>query len=125
MHCLQTCLKSRLISGAHLINESRSLRTHLCATVELVHDSQLWRQQPVSVSGILITYNQDRFIADALHSVLNQTYPMDIIISDDCSSDETPAVIRRILAGYKGSHRITMNTNCKNQGICGNQNLAI
>ena len=40
------------------------------------------RQQPVTVSGVFICYNQQDFVRGALESMLAQTYPMDVIISD-------------------------------------------
>lgn len=93
--------------------------------VELIHDSQTWLEQRVVVSGILITYNQAAFVREALNSLLQQTYPMEIIVSDDASSDETVTVVREVLGVYNGSHRITLRSNIKNLGICDNQNSAI
>jgi glycosyltransferase involved in cell wall biosynthesis len=95
------------------------------ARVETVHESSAWREQPVHVSGVLITYNHERFVELAVNSVLSQTYPLDIIVSDDHSTDRTPSLLRSALEGYEGRHRIRLRQGHRNLGICGNQNAGI
>lgn len=74
-------------------------------------------QRPL-VSILLIAYNQEQQIADAVQSALAQTYrPLEIIISDDASSDATFAAIEAALAGYSGPHRVIARRNAANQGI--------
>ena len=101
--------------------DTESLR----AIAETVHEDLSWEAQPVRVSGVLITYNHERFIQPAISSVLSQTYPMDLIISDDCSTDRTPALIRSTLRDYKGHHRVRVRYGSRNLGICGNQNASV
>jgi len=49
---------------------------------------------PVSVSVIVPTYNASAFIAGALRSVFAQTVrPLEVIVVDDASADETLAVV--------------------------------
>ena len=49
-----------------------------------------------SVSAIVAVYNGERFIADALASILSQTAPPDeVLVVDDGSTDGTGAVIAR------------------------------
>jgi len=55
----------------------------------------------------MITYNHDKFIAQALDSVLMQkvNFPYEIIIGEDCSTDST----RNILINYKNKYPDKMN----------------
>ena len=46
------------------------------------------------ISVALCTYNGEKFIAQQLDSILNQTVAVDeIIICDDCSKDNTVTII--------------------------------
>lgn len=50
------------------------------------------------VTVICISYNHESFIEEALNSVLNQTYPnVELIITDDGSSDDSQKVIKNWL----------------------------
>ena len=70
------------------------------------------------VSMLMIAYNQAEQIGDAVRSALAQTYePLEIIVSDDASSDTTYAAIEAALAGYAGPHRVIARRNTVNQGI--------
>ncbi|MFQ3225211.1 MAG: glycosyltransferase involved in cell wall biosynthesis [Lentimonas sp.] len=72
------------------------------------------------VSYCLFTYKQERYIGESVDAALAQTYsPLEIIISDDCSSDRTYAIIEEKVNGYEGPHRIVINRNEKNLGIGG------
>jgi glycosyltransferase involved in cell wall biosynthesis len=51
--------------------------------------------QPL-VSVFMPVYNQELYVAAALDSILNQTYEnYEIVISDDCSYDSTPVIVKR------------------------------
>jgi glycosyltransferase involved in cell wall biosynthesis len=64
------------------------------------------------VSIICLCYNHERFIAEALDSVLAQTYPnLEIIIVDDCSTDNSVAVIQQYLRQYPQLTFISTGTN--------------
>jgi glycosyltransferase involved in cell wall biosynthesis len=73
------------------------------------------------VSVCIPTYNQARYLAKAVGSVLEQTCPeFEVIIQDDCSTDDTPAVARR----FCDDGRVTYRRNPRNLGQFPCMNLA-
>jgi glycosyltransferase involved in cell wall biosynthesis len=72
------------------------------------------------VSVIVPSYNGARFLPESLDSILAQTYPhIEIIVLDDASTDDTPAVAAR----YAG--RITYVRQAVNRGQFDNVNDGI
>jgi glycosyltransferase involved in cell wall biosynthesis len=72
------------------------------------------------VSILLIAFNQQDVVQDAVRSVLAQSYsPLEILISDDCSTDATFDVIQRVVQDYHGEHTVILNRNPSNEGISG------
>ena len=70
------------------------------------------------VSFYILAYNHEAYIADAIQGALSQTYsPLEIIISDDCSTDGTWGIIQECIAGYQGPHTVVTRRNDKNLGI--------
>ncbi|MFC1775862.1 glycosyltransferase [Pseudomonadota bacterium] len=62
--------------------------------------------------------NQERFIPSAVEGAFSQTYsPLEIILSDDHSSDRTFALMKAMADAYRGPHKIVVNRNKKNLGI--------
>lgn len=73
---------------------------------------------PPLASILLIAYQQEKTVADAVAGALGQTYsPLEIILSDDASGDGTFAAMQAAVAGYTGPHRIVLNHNPHNMGI--------
>lgn len=69
-------------------------------------------------SFCLFTYNQAHYIEEAIEGALSQTYNnLEIIISDDASTDGTQDIINEIAKNYKGPHKIIVNFNEKNLGL--------
>lgn len=75
---------------------------------------------PPLVSICCITYNHEKFIAEAIDSFLMQitTFPFEIIIGEDCSTDHTLSIIQRYRSKYP--NLIKVFTYEKNQGMFGN-----
>lgn len=52
-----------------------------------------------SVGVAVATYNQDAYLKECLESIARQSYPVSqVVICDDCSSDNTPEVIAEFAA---------------------------
>ena len=77
-------------------------------------------EMTVKVSVALIAYNHERFIDDALQSVLMQktNFPFEIVIGEDCSTDRT----REILVDYQKRYpdKIRLLLRDRNLGAAGN-----
>jgi glycosyltransferase involved in cell wall biosynthesis len=75
-------------------------------------------QSRPSVSAILLCHNCDQFVAEAIRSVVEQEYdePMEIIVSDDASTDDTVGTVERELARYNGPRRIRFSRRTTNSG---------
>jgi glycosyltransferase involved in cell wall biosynthesis len=74
--------------------------------------------EPPQATFVILAFNQAAYIAEALHAALAQSYsPLEILVSDDCSSDDTPGIIRTIAANYTGPHKLVLNFNESNLGI--------
>ena len=74
--------------------------------------------------GIIITsFNNEKTIANAIHSVLSQTRPPDIIcVADDCSTDNSVDIINSIAKNHK---QVQLIARLKNLGVSANRDLAI
>lgn len=78
------------------------------------------------VSFILLAYNQEKYIKYAVASVLSQNYyPLEIIVSDDCSKDGTYQVILDVLRNIDCNRKIIVNRNTENQGTIPHLNKLI
>lgn len=68
--------------------------------------------RPPLVSIIIPNYNHARFLKQRLDSVLNQTYPnFEVIILDDCSTDNSMEVINQYKNDPHISHIVINDTN--------------
>ena len=73
-----------------------------------------------NISIIMSVYNSERYLKEAIESILNQTYTdFEFIITDDSSTDSS----LRILEKYKNNdERITLIRNSENVGLTVNLN---
>lgn len=79
------------------------------------------------VSICVITYNSSETVIETLESIYNQTYRnIELIVSDDCSSDNTVEVVKNWLdekrSRFQTAKIITVE---KNTGVTGNVNRAV
>ena len=79
------------------------------------------------VSVIVITYNSSKFIEAGLNSITNQVYNnIEIIISDDCSTDNTVDICKQWEKQNSIKfERVKIIEAQKNTGVAGNLNRAI
>jgi len=76
------------------------------------------------VSVIITSYNQSSYLVQAIESVLNQTVKAhEIIVADDCSTDDSREVIRGYESKYPGIVKGVFQQ--KNVGIPRNRNSAL
>lgn len=75
------------------------------------------------VSIIVPTYNVAPWVEESIRSLLNQSYPIfEIIIVDDCSTDETFNILKRL---SEEDSRIKLFRNNKNKKIVKTLNFAL
>jgi len=75
------------------------------------------------VTFLLFAYNQEKYIKEAVEGALTQTYePLEIILSDDGSTDRTFEIMQELAADYTGPHRIVLNRSSRNLGLAAHIN---
>lgn len=75
------------------------------------------------VSVIMPAYNAERFIEEAINSVVNQTVEdWELIVIDDCSKDNTFEIIKKLAVN---DERISVLQNEKNSGVAKTRNRGI
>lgn len=78
------------------------------------------------ITFAVIAFNQARYIDGAIDAALSQTWGnLEIILSDDCSSDATFRIMQDRCARYTGPHTVRLNRNRVQQGIAGHVNTII
>ena len=77
-------------------------------------------------SLLLLAYNQERYAEEAARSCLAQdSEPLEIVFSDDASSDRTHDILSSVAAGYRGPHRVVVRRNESNLGVTGHYNRLV
>jgi hypothetical protein len=78
------------------------------------------------VSVVCVTFKQERFVLEAVRSVLQQTYaPLEIVILDDASPDATADIIAQELARHPRRTDIRFIRNEQNLGYRGNMRKGV
>jgi glycosyltransferase involved in cell wall biosynthesis len=72
------------------------------------------------ISIVMLCYNHERFVAEALDGLFLQTYsPLDIVIVDDCSQDRTPNIVAARIASLSQPSNVRFIRNPQNKGLLG------
>jgi dTDP-4-amino-4,6-dideoxygalactose transaminase/glycosyltransferase involved in cell wall biosynthesis len=73
----------------------------------------------VEVSVILVTYNHERYVGQAIESVLAQEAPFafELLVTEDCSTDGTRDVVR----AYAARHPERIRTFLSERNLCSNE----
>lgn len=70
------------------------------------------------ITFALFAYNQEHYIEEAIEGAFSQIYsPMEIILSDDNSNDQTFHIMEKMAKEYTGPHKIILNRNNENMGL--------
>jgi glycosyltransferase involved in cell wall biosynthesis len=78
------------------------------------------------VSVIIIFWNAEAFLAEAIASVLAQTYPdWELLLVDDGSSDGSPAIAQQAVATAPERMRYLCHPEHANRGMSASRNLGI
>jgi glycosyltransferase involved in cell wall biosynthesis len=81
---------------------------------------------PRRVAFLMLTYNQASLVRESAMACLAQECePMDIVFSDDASSDNTYDILQEIASSYAGPHNLIVRRNEKNAGIGEHFNILI
>lgn len=79
-----------------------------------------------SCSLLVLMYNQQAYVAKAVAAALAQDCPaLEIIISDDASSDHTFDIAQQIVADYTGPHSVILQRNDQNMGVIAHTNAIV
>lgn len=82
------------------------------------------RAEPLKVSIAMATYNGGQYLREQLDSFLAQTrLPDELVITDDCSTDDTLAIIEEFAAS--APFEVRWERNEENLGYTGNFNKAL
>ena len=79
-------------------------------------------QDGIIVSVFMITYLHAKYIAQAINGVLSQEcdFPIELIIADDNSPDNTEEVVNEVLKSHPRSHLVRYTKHKQNKGMHGN-----
>lgn len=76
------------------------------------------------VSIVVVTYNQESLIDEAIQSALDQDYPsLEIVVTDDASSDQTPDIVAKYAKDWPD--RVVAVLGRERLGVAGNYNRGL
>lgn len=107
--------------GAISCNQGSDHDPYAYNRITMLNETSLSRH---SVAVIIASYNYGSFLAEAIESVLRQTYlPSEILITDDCSQDNTQEISLEYVKKFPTL--IRYNKNEENLGVVKNFNKAV
>ncbi len=78
------------------------------------------------VTVLLLTYQQERYVAQALESLLAQDWPaMEVLVLDDASTDGTLEAVGRLLERHPRRSMVRIMPATRNQGLAANWNRGV
>ena len=81
---------------------------------------------PPKISLLVLSYNQAAFVEDAVKAALAQDCPpIEIILSDDHSTDATFERMQAAASGYDGPHKLVIRQNPQNLGLVAHINALV
>lgn len=81
----------------------------------------------IRISIIIPVYNVENYIEECIQSVMNQTLTeaVECILVDDCGSDNSIFIAKRIIKEYSGNISFSIIHHKKNKGLSGARNTGI
>ncbi|WP_026978346.1 glycosyltransferase family 2 protein [Flavobacterium tegetincola] len=86
------------------------------------------KKESVVVSVVMITYNQQQYIKQAVEGVLMQQikdFQVELIIADDHSTDETEQIVKDCIVNHPNGSWIQYTKHKVNKGVIGNSIWAL
>lgn len=80
-----------------------------------------------SVSIIIPIFNVEPYVKECLDSVIRQTYCgyMECIVIDECGADQSMAVVKKVIADYKGTISFKILYHDHNRGLSAARNTGL
>ena len=101
----------------HCIRNVISKNINLEDIIKLARKQQKMKNANITISVVIPNYNYAKFLYQRIYSVLYQKYKInEIIIVDDCSTDDSRMVIEEIVKKLKGYIDIKSVYNSENSG---------
>src|SRR5919108_5026674 len=97
VHRRGSCERSRVVRSRQSARQEASGAAREAKNVTRGSDDKRTADS-VRVSVLMLTYNQEPYVRQAIDSVLTQrtTFGYELVVSDDCSSDGTAKIVKEL-----------------------------